>query len=81
LPHAYHQRLRTTNGQERLNQELRRRERVIRIFPNTPSAWRLIGALLSEYHEQWATGRKYFDMTPYQQWKALPVQHPLPLIA
>lgn len=81
LPAPYRQRLRTTNSQERLNQELRRRERVIRIFPNTASALRLIGALLSEYHEQWATGRKYFELAAYQQWKAQPIQHPLPLLA
>ncbi|WP_204524770.1 transposase, partial [Litchfieldia alkalitelluris] len=36
---------------ERLNQEVRRRERVIRIFPNTQSAFRLVGAVLMEYQE------------------------------
>jgi putative transposase len=81
LPLQYRQRLRTTNGQERLNQEIRRRERVIRIFPNTASAVRLIGAVLSEYHDQWATGKKYFDMAAYLQWKARPVQQVLPLLA
>jgi putative transposase len=34
LPEKYRKRLRTTNMQERLNEEVRRRERVIRIFPN-----------------------------------------------
>ncbi|EQD77289.1 Transposase, mutator type, partial [mine drainage metagenome] len=42
LPEKYRKRLRTTNMQERLNEEIRRRERVIRIFPNTDSALRLV---------------------------------------
>lgn len=48
LPERYRKRLRTTNGMERLNEEIRRRERVIRIFPNRESVVRLIGALLME---------------------------------
>ena len=51
--------------QERLIQEIRRRERVIRIFPNEASALRLMDALLAEKHETWSTGKKYFDMTEY----------------
>lgn len=69
LPGKYRRRLRTTNMIERLIEELRRREKVIRIFPNMGSAWRLIGALLSEYHEEWSTGRKYLDMAEYDRWK------------
>jgi transposase-like protein len=49
-----HNRLKSTNMLERLNQEVRRREKVIRIFPNTPSANRLIGALLMDKNEEWA---------------------------
>lgn len=69
LPEKYRGRLRTTNGMERLNAEIRRRERVIRIFPNEASALRLIGALLAEHHEVWSTGKRYFDMTEYIEWK------------
>lgn len=69
LPGKYRRRLQTTNMLERLIGEVRRREKVIRIFPNMDSAWRLIGALLAEYHEEWSTGRKYLDMTEYQEWK------------
>ena len=65
LPLKYRKRLRTTNGIERLNEEIRRRERVIRIFPNVKSVIRLIGALLIEQDEKWSTGRKYFDMGEY----------------
>jgi transposase-like protein len=70
LPGRYRKRLRTTNGVERLNQEIRRRERVIRIFPNEESAVRLIGAVLVEIDEVWTTGKRYFDMAEYWEWKA-----------
>ena len=70
LPAAYRTRLRTTNGQERLNEEIRRRERVIRIFPNRESAIRLLGALLMEQDEVWSTGRRYFEMADYWTWRA-----------
>ncbi|MHB1753601.1 MAG: transposase, partial [Acidiferrobacter sp.] len=69
LPEKYRKRLRTTNMQERLNEEIRRRERVIRIFPNTDSALRLIGALLAEQNEAWAE-RHYLDMDEFQEWWA-----------
>ena len=65
LPLRYRKRLRTTNGVERLNEEIRRRERVIRIFPNEASVIRLMGTLLMEQDEKWQTGRKYFDMELY----------------
>jgi len=67
LPFRYRKRLRTTNGVERLNEEIRRRERVIRIFPNEASVIQLMGALLMEQDEKWQTGRKYFDMELYYQ--------------
>lgn len=69
LPAKYRRRLRTTNMLERLIEEVRRRERVIRIFPNSASAHRLIGALLQEQHEEWLTGRRYFDIDEYVAWK------------
>lgn len=67
LPEKYRRRLRTSNMQERLNEEVRRREKVIRIFPNDDSALRLIGALLTEQNERWLE-RRYFDMDEFQQW-------------
>ena len=69
LPEKYRKRLRTTNMQERLNEEIRRRERVIRIFPNDDSALRLIGALLAEQNEVWQE-RRYLDMDEYAEWAA-----------
>ena len=69
LPAKYRRRLKSTNMQERLIQEVRRRERVIRIFPNEASVLRLIGALLAEFHEEWQC-RKYLDMAQYHEWNA-----------
>jgi transposase-like protein len=77
LPAPYRKRLRTTNGVERLNEEIRRRERVIRIFPNRDSVIRLVGALLMEQDEVWTTGKRYFDMTAYWLWRERPAQQPL----
>jgi transposase-like protein len=70
LPSTYRRRLRTTNSVERFIEEIRRREKVIRIFPNVRSAWRLIGARCAEQHEEWSTGRRYFNMDAYFAWKA-----------
>jgi putative transposase len=69
LPEKYRRRLRSTNMQERLNEEIRRRERVIRIFPNEASAIRMVGALLSETNDDWQE-RAYFDMSEFNEWKA-----------
>ena len=70
FPKYYFRKLRSTNMVERLNEEIRRRERVIRIFPNEDSSIRLIGALLVEYDEKWISGRKYLNMEPLKMWKA-----------
>ncbi len=69
LPEKYRKRLRTTNMLERFIQEIRRREKVIRIFPNMDSAYRLVGALCAETHEEWSTGRRYLTMDEYFEWR------------
>lgn len=61
LPLPLRRRLRTSNSIERLNQEIRRRERVIRIFPNRESLQRLVGALLMDTNEGWLTGKRYLS--------------------
>jgi putative transposase len=55
LPKEHRQRLRTSNAAERVNQELKRRTRVIRIFPNPSSLLRLVSALLVDISEHWET--------------------------
>jgi len=62
LPSEHRKRMRSTNMIERFNQELRRRSRVIRIFPNDESCLRLFGTMCMEKSEQWQTGRRYLDM-------------------
>lgn len=60
---APHSRLRSTNMLERLNAEIRRREKVIRIFPNVQSATRLIGALLMDQNDNWIeSSRTYIKL-------------------
>ena len=62
LPQAHQRRLRTSNALERLNQELARRTRVARLFPNEVSLLRLVTALLAEWSEEWETGKIYLNM-------------------
>jgi transposase-like protein len=59
FPSAFQKLLRTTNGVERLHREVRRRARVVSIFPNKASCLRLVSAVLSEISEEWLTGRTY----------------------
>jgi transposase-like protein len=62
LPAAHQKRMRTSNAIERVNQELKRRTRVARVFPNESSLLRLISALLSETSDDWETGKIYLNM-------------------
>jgi putative transposase len=62
LPEAQRRLVRTTNGLERVNRVLKRRTRVIGIFPNEASCLRLISALLMELSEEWEGGRVYMTM-------------------
>jgi len=70
LPTHCRKKMRTTNMTERTNEEIRRRERVIRIFPNDASALMLAGAYLQELSEEWISGRRYMDMTEFHEVKA-----------
>jgi transposase-like protein len=67
FPESHRRRIRTTNGQERLNQEIKRRTRVVRIFPNSQACLRLVSALAVEQSEEWVTGRRYLDMRELEE--------------
>ena len=62
LPKAHRLRMRTTNGLERLNREIKRRTRVASLFPNEASLLRLASALLVEIDDEWMTGKIYLNM-------------------
>ena len=62
FPRDHWKKIRTVNMVERLNQEIRRRTTVARVFPNEESSLRLITAVLMDQHEDWAGGRKYMTM-------------------
>jgi putative transposase len=62
FPLAHRARIRTTNGLERLNEEIKRRTRVVRIFPNPEACLRLVTALCVEQSEEWISGRRYLDI-------------------
>jgi len=62
LPTKHQKRMRTSNGIERLNKEIKRRTRVATLFPNEESLLRLVSAVLSEISEEWETGKVYISM-------------------
>lgn len=63
LPRQHHKHMKSTNMLERLNEEIKRRTRVVRIFPNTESCLRLVRALCVETHEAWLEDNRYLNMT------------------
>lgn len=62
FPESHRRRIRSTNGLERINQEIRRRSRVVRIFPNRASCLRLATAVVAEISEEWVTAKRYLNM-------------------
>jgi putative transposase len=63
FPEAQRRRLRTANGLERLNREIKRRTRVVSIFPNEAACLRLVTALLMETSDEWETGKSYLTLS------------------
>ena len=63
FPYEHHRRLRTNNVQERANRELKRRSRVVQVFPSRKSLIRMLGAVFSEMDEDWAS-RRWFTEDP-----------------
>ncbi len=62
FPRLHQKRLRTSNILERLSQEIKRRTRVVRVFPNEEACLRLVSAVLMEFSEDWEYGRIYLNM-------------------
>lgn len=62
LPREHHKHLKSTNLLERINQEIKRRTHVVRIFPNEASCLRLVRALAVEIHEDWLEDNRYPNM-------------------
>jgi putative transposase len=69
LPLAHHKHMKSTNMLERVNQELKRRTHVVRIFPNAESCLRLIRALAVEFHENWLEATRYLNMEHLKEHK------------
>ncbi|ESX97733.1 transposase ISRM5, partial [Mesorhizobium sp. LNJC399B00] len=71
LPRQHHKHLKSTNMLERLNEEIRRRTYVVRIFPNAESCLRLVRALAVETKENWMEANRYLNMDDLREHKKL----------
>lgn len=69
LPLPHHKHMKSTNMLERLNQELKRRTHVVRIFPSAESCLRLVRALAVEMHENWLEATRYLNMEHLREHK------------
>jgi putative transposase len=69
LPESHHKHLKSTNMLERLNEEIKRRTYVVRIFPNAESCLRLVRALAVEIHEDWLEAHRYLNMEDLKEHK------------
>jgi putative transposase len=69
LPLSHHKHMKSTNMLERQNEEIKRRTRVVRIFPNAESCLRLIRALAVEMHENWIEDIRYINMNELREHK------------
>jgi transposase-like protein len=64
LPPEHRTRMRTSNGAERINQEIKRRTRLARVFPNPDSLLRLVTAVFAEISDKWESGQTHLNMNP-----------------
>ena len=71
LPRQHHKHMKSTNMLERLNEEIKRRTHVVRIFPNGESCLRLVRALAVETHENWLEANRYLNMDELREQRKL----------
>src|SRR3954471_4330432 len=71
LPRQHHKHMKSTNMLERVNEEIKRRTRVVRIFPNAESCLRLVRAVAVETHENWLEANRYLNMDDLREHKKL----------
>jgi len=62
FPSEHHRQIHSTNPLERLNGEVKKRTRVVGIFPNEEAITRLAGAMLLEQNDEWAVARRYMTL-------------------
>ncbi len=65
FPEGHWKRIRTTNMLERVAKELKRRARVIGVFPDEQSLIRLAGCILMDINKEWLLGRRYLNMDEF----------------
>jgi len=74
LPRQHHKHLKSTNMLERLNEEIKRRTHVVRIFPNPDACLRLVRALAVETHENWLEAHRYLNMNDLREHKKIHIR-------
>jgi transposase-like protein len=72
FPPAHRRKLRTVNGLERVSEEVKRRTRVVGIFPNAAACLRLVSAILMGIDENWQMSRAHltFDEESLSSWQS-----------
>lgn len=75
-PQGHWRRLRTNNVQERTNREIKRRSRVVQVFPSTESPGRLVGAVMCDQDEEWQDARYFSEERMAEPWRPAPAPEP-----